>query len=99
MVTIALGLFLCLTAANRASACPMCKLAVDSDNRLPMAYMYSILFMIGMPMTISTGFGISFWRLSRKAVRLQREAAEQAVLGAADPAVEATQVAEPRPAT
>jgi len=98
MLTIALGLFLCLTAAKPASACPMCKLAAESDARLPKAYMYSILFMMGMPATISTGFGIGFWRLSRKATRLQREA-EQALLGATDPAVEATQVAEPRPST
>ncbi len=74
----------------------MCKLANESDNRLPTAYMYSILFMMGMPATILTGFGISFWRLSRKAVRQQLEAAEQAVAGAPDPVVETTQDAQPR---
>jgi hypothetical protein len=74
----------------------MCKLANESDNRLPMAYMYSILFMIGMPATVFSGFSIGFWRLSRKAARLQQEAAEQAVVGASDPAVQATQDAPPR---
>lgn len=29
--------------------------------------MYSILFMIGMPATIFTGFGISLYRLTKKA--------------------------------
>ena len=29
--------------------------------------MYSILFMMGMPATIFTGFGISFYRMTRKA--------------------------------
>jgi hypothetical protein len=96
MLTIAAGLLVCLATAAPASACPMCKLAAESDARLPKAYMYSILFMMGMPAAVSTGFGVGFWRLSRKAARLQREAAERAVAGAADPAVEATQAAEPR---
>jgi hypothetical protein len=99
MLAIVAGLFVCLTAAKPASACPMCKLATESDSRLPKAYMYSILFMMGMPATISTGFGVGFWRLSRKAARLQREAAERAVAGAADPAVAAIQDAEPRVAS
>ncbi|HET6323662.1 MAG TPA: hypothetical protein VFG04_03095 [Planctomycetaceae bacterium] len=96
IVTIVAGLVMCLSAAQTASACPMCKLAAESDARLPKAYMYSILFMMGMPMTISTGFGLGFWRLSRKAARMQREAAEHAMAGASDPVVEATQESEPR---
>jgi hypothetical protein len=94
VLSIVAGIFLCLTAANTASACPMCKLANESDNRLPRAYMYSILFMMGMPATILSGFSIGFWRLSRQAARLQREAAEQPILGATDPTVEATRTAE-----
>jgi hypothetical protein len=96
ILTIVAALLLCLMAARPASACPMCKLAAESDSRLPKAYMYSILFMMGMPGTILTGFGVGFWRLSRKAARMQLEAGQQAVLGAADPMVQATQVAEPR---
>jgi len=96
ILTLTAGLLLSLSAATPASACPMCKLANESDNRLPMAYMYSILFMIGMPATVFSGFSIGFWRLSRKAARLNQEAAEQAIAGAADPAVQATQDAEPR---
>ncbi len=93
MLTLIAGGLICLSAATPASACPMCKLANESDNRLPRAYMYSILFMIGMPMTVLSGFSIGFWRLSRKAAQLQREAMEHAVTGASDPAVQAP---EPR---
>jgi hypothetical protein len=75
----------------------MCKLANETDSRLPMAYMYSILFMLGMPATVLSGFSIGFWRLSRQAARMQREAAEQAVAGASDPVVEATQNSQTRP--
>lgn len=96
ILTLTAGLLLSLSAATPASACPMCKLANESDARLPTAYMYSILFMIGMPAMVFSGFSIGFWRLSRKAARLQQEAAEQAVVGASDPAVQATQDAQPR---
>jgi hypothetical protein len=68
----------------------MCKLANETDARLPMAYMYSILFMLGTPATVLTGFGIGFYRLSRQAARMQQAAAEQAVASANDPAVETT---------
>ncbi len=74
----------------------MCKLANESDNRLPRAYMYSILFMLGMPATVLSGFSIGFWRLSRKAAQMQREAAQQTLAGAGDPIVEATRGTEPR---
>ncbi len=95
MLTIIAGGLLGLSAATPASACPMCKLANESDNRLPRAYMYSILFMIGMPMTVLSGFSIGFWRLSRKATQLQREAMEHAVAGESDPAVQAAHTPEP----
>lgn len=50
-----------------ASACPNCKFANETESKRPRAYMYSILFMIGMPATIFTGFGIGFYRMARKA--------------------------------
>ncbi|MEZ6129712.1 MAG: hypothetical protein R3C59_13600 [Planctomycetaceae bacterium] len=56
-------------SASPAQACPNCKLANETSKDLPRAYMYSILFMIGMPATIFTGFGISFYRLTRTAQR------------------------------
>jgi hypothetical protein len=96
ILSIVAGLLLCLTAATPASACPMCKLANESDSRLPQAYMYSILFMMGMPAAIFSGFSVGFWRLSRKAARLQLQEAEIAVAGADDPIVEATTERQPR---
>jgi hypothetical protein len=62
-----------LATASPVSACPMCKLAVDSASRQPKAYMYSIIFMMSMPMLISTGFGIAFYRLNRQANRMREE--------------------------
>jgi hypothetical protein len=50
-----------------AMACPNCKNANETDSNRPRAYMYSILFMIGMPATIFTTFGISFYRMTKKA--------------------------------
>lgn len=75
-----------LAAVDSASACPMCQLAVKSDTRLPRAYMYSILFMLGMPATLTAGFGLGFYRLARKAARLRnQEEAEAAAIGANRP--------------
>lgn len=62
--------------APPVSACPMCKLANEASSRVPRAYMYSILFMMGMPAMLTTGFGIGFYCLSRKAARMQQEAME-----------------------
>lgn len=56
-----------------AEACPLCKYANESEqadekaNLRPRAYMYSILFMLSMPATIFTAFGVGFYRMSRKA--------------------------------
>lgn len=61
------------------TACPMCKVAnedapaVGADGRpldtnaRPRAYMYSILFMLSMPVTLLSGFGIAFYRMTRRA--------------------------------
>ncbi len=54
-----------------AMACPNCKAANETDDLKPRAYMYSILFMIGMPATIFTGFSLSFWRMTKKAQQEQ----------------------------
>lgn len=70
---LAFGLFLGM-AAPAAIACPMCQAANETgeDGEIivsttrPKAYMYSILFMLAMPATVLTGFGIGFWRLSRR---------------------------------
>ena len=52
----------------------MCKLANESGqdetcgitNARPRAYMYSILFMLSMPATLTAGFGFGFYRLWKK---------------------------------
>jgi hypothetical protein len=69
-LAIALGFGLWVPAA--AQACPMCKLAHEEGengeaNTRPQAYMYSILFMLGMPPTILGAFGYSFYRMSKSA--------------------------------
>ena len=43
-----------LACASDVWACPMCKMALETDDPQPKAYMYSILFMLGM---IGTMFG------------------------------------------
>jgi hypothetical protein len=56
---------------TQAMACPNCKAGNETDPLKPKAYMYSILFMIGMPATIFTGFSLSFWRMTKKAQQEQ----------------------------
>lgn len=59
------------TWAPPAQACPMCKVA-NEDNpdpsaaARPRAYMYSILFMLSMPASLTAFFGVTFYRMSRK---------------------------------
>jgi hypothetical protein len=51
-----------------AEACPMCQVANESttSDAIPRAYMYSILFMLAVPTSLATGFGIGFYRLSQQ---------------------------------
>ena len=74
--------------SRAAYACPNCKFANETEKDRPRAYMYSILFMIGMPATIFTGFGLSFYRMVRKAQ--QAADAEAAVAADAIVAAETT---------
>ena len=53
-------------ASTAVQACPGCKTANETESRRPRAYMMSILFMLGMPATIVTGFGFAFYRMSRQ---------------------------------
>jgi len=71
MLIVSAAVFVFALDTSNASACPMCKSANDTEDRRPMAYMYSILFMLAMPATIFTGFGIGFYRLSKKAQAMQ----------------------------
>ncbi len=63
---------------DSADACPMCQVANedakgDADQARPRAYMYSILFMLAMPATLFTAFGISFYRLAQKRTAMNEE--------------------------
>ena len=62
--------------SSAVQACPNCKFANETESNRPRAYMYSILFMIGMPATIFTGFGISFYRMTKKAELAAAQEAE-----------------------
>ena len=50
-----------------AEACPMCKAGAEADDRLPRAFFASILFMLAVPGLLFGGFGVAFWRLSKRA--------------------------------
>ena len=73
-----LAMLVVMSVTSSAIACPNCKLANETNKDLPKAYMYSILFMIGMPATIFTGFGISFYRMVRKAQAAELAAQQSA---------------------
>lgn len=61
------------TWQSEVSACPGCKTANETDSRRPTAYMYSILFMLGMPATVFSCFGFAFYRMSRREMLAQQE--------------------------
>ncbi len=64
--SLLLGAFFVGPLVGKAEACPMCRAANESDEALPRAYMYSILFMLAVPATLFTGFSIGFYRLSKR---------------------------------
>ena len=48
-------------------ACPFCREALAAkDNRIPMAYMYSILFMLAMPPTVLGGISFAIYRAHKR---------------------------------
>ena len=59
-------------AAIPADACPMCQVANESqeEDKVPQAYMYSILFMLAMPATLFTAFAFGFYRLTKRAAQM-----------------------------
>ena len=63
---LVMGSFSAGPLVSVADACPMCREANETDDNLPRAYMYSILFMLAVPASVFTGFGIGFYRLSRQ---------------------------------
>ena len=63
-------------AVPTATACPMCKAALDGDDARPRAYMISILFMLSVPLCLFSGLGYGLWRLSREEVERLRAAGQ-----------------------
>ena len=53
---VAMGVIGLVSAS--AEACPMCNQSIANESALPRAYMFSILFMLAMPATVFTGFGL-----------------------------------------
>jgi hypothetical protein len=62
-----LAAVLVLIHQSAASACPNCKEGVGSQANLARGFYYSILFMLGTPITIVTVFGVAFYRSVKKA--------------------------------
>jgi hypothetical protein len=52
--------------APSAQACPLCSQSIAEEDMLPQAYMYSILFMLGMPAMVFTGIGTAIFVKFRK---------------------------------
>jgi hypothetical protein len=47
--------------AAAAQACPMCSQSIAEEDQLPKAFMYSIIFMLGMPATVLCGIGTAIY--------------------------------------
>lgn len=60
-------------ATQPAHACPNCKESLSTDDSLPRAYQYSIIFMLTVPATIFTGFSYGFYRLSQQSAEKRGE--------------------------
>lgn len=74
ILTAVAGLSLSGPGIPSASACPMCKAATEEDDLQPMAYMYSILFMLGVPGTLGIGMVAGLVVLGRKEAQAMEDA-------------------------
>lgn len=75
---LALAVF-CLQTAS-VWACPMCKLANETDDPRPKAFMVSILFMLGMITSVFAGIGGLLVWINRLEQRSLADAGYQHVL-------------------
>jgi hypothetical protein len=57
VLTMCVALMSIFAAVGVAQACPMCSQSIAEDDSLPKAFMYSIIFMLGMPATVLCGIG------------------------------------------
>ena len=64
-MSLMFGVVLFGPMTQSAQACPMCKIANEQDSLLPTAYMYSILFMMGMIFSLGGGVGLAVFYISR----------------------------------
>lgn len=76
---LTLALLVCMAA--EVSACPMCSTNIESDQSLPRAYMYSILFMLAVPPTIFVGIGVAIYRAHARQARLMASAMAESAVG------------------
>jgi hypothetical protein len=75
LVCLVVGGTWLLSAA--AQACPLCSQSIAEEDALPHAYMYSILFMLGMPAVVFTGIGSAIYMQCRKSSAIDAPPAEQ----------------------
>ncbi len=86
---------LVISGAEPLFACPFCREALAAkDNRIPMAYMYSILFMLGMPPTVLGGIGFAIYRAHKRHAVLTAESTTPAAVEPALPAVQSEAVSQ-----
>ena len=67
LLTAAVVLAALAVFPNVAEACPMCKAGAEADDNLPNAFFASIMLMLAVPGLLFGGFGVAFWRLSKRA--------------------------------
>ena len=79
VMAVLLGVTLAGPLVGVAAACPMCKAANETEPNRPRAYMYSILFMLAVPATLATAFGIGFYRLARQQAALSEPLTDEAL--------------------
>lgn len=73
--SLALAAALCFgPVANSAFACPFCGEANAVDDNRSAAFELSILFMLGMPVTLAGAFGYGFYRLYKKSLAVAANA-------------------------
>ncbi len=87
LIVLAMGLGVSGPLTQPVQACPMCKIANEQDSMLPKAYMYSILFMMGMIFSLGGGVGVGMYYLGRKE-NAALEALEQFSRGSGELAAE-----------
>ena len=66
LAALVFGVGMFVPVVQSAQACPMCKIANEQDSLLPRAYMYSILFMMGMIFSLAGGVAFCVYSLSRR---------------------------------